>query len=284
MPEKPIQDPRILEAIEACRPASDDLEDPALAFLAERLAADPQLGELFERLQRLDAAVTEAFREVPVPEGLAGRIKARLVAEPQSEGALGQGGPSDQGGETGAPQPVAEVVGPRRRFSRRWLLASATGVAIAALLIVAIVVRTPQHMVYDEGQVLEGAIDFFESDSQQGELVAKVPPPEAFPAGIDFGLSNFPQMRWRHVEGFLGRTGVAYDISRRGGPRANLYVVKCTVSGLPAGLPASPLQNLSRPTGNVSVSAWQAGELLYVLVVEGGPEKYKSYVPLKTWT
>ncbi|MFH1266593.1 MAG: hypothetical protein ABIK89_12765, partial [Planctomycetota bacterium] len=265
--------------------ASDDLEDPSLAFLAERLAADPQLGELFERLQHLDAAVTEAFREVPVPEGLAGRIKARLVAESQAEGALGQGGPSDRGGETGAPQPIAEVVGPRRRFSRRWLLAGATGVAIAALLIVAVVVRDPQPVVYDEGQVLEGAIDCFENDSdEQGELVAKEPPPEAFPAGIDFGLSNFPQMRWRHVEGFLGRTGVAYDISRRGGPRANLYVVKCTVSGLPAGLPASPSQNLSRPTGNVSVSAWQADGLLYVLVVEGGPEKYKSYVPLKTWT
>jgi len=282
MTEKPIRDPRILEAIEACRPASGDLEDPALAFLAERLAADPQLGEVFERLQRLDATVTEAFREVPVPEGLSGRIKARLLAQPQPEGALGHG---DRGEESGSPQPIAEVVGLQRHRSRRWLLAGATAVAIAASLVVAVIVRNPERVVYDEGKVLERAADFFEKDSQQqGKLVGRAPPREAFPSGIDFSLSDFPQMRWRDVKGFLGCTGVAYDISRRGGPRASLYVVKRTVPRLITGLPASPSRNLSRPTGNVSVSAWQTGELLYVLVVEGGPENYRGYVPLKTWT
>ena len=78
MSDQPIQDPRIREAMEACRPGSDDLEDPALVFLAEQLAADPKLGHVFERLQRLDGTVAEAFGDVPVPDGLADRITARL--------------------------------------------------------------------------------------------------------------------------------------------------------------------------------------------------------------
>ena len=78
MNDEPRRDERIAEAIEAYRPGRDDPSDPALAPLVERLAADAELALKHQRLQRLDAALGEAIRDVPVPEGLCQRILDRL--------------------------------------------------------------------------------------------------------------------------------------------------------------------------------------------------------------
>ena len=80
MKNRPIPDERILEAIEACRPGSDDVADPALAYLAAAMAADPELENLYARLQQVDGMLTADFRRVPVPEGLDHRLLERLAA------------------------------------------------------------------------------------------------------------------------------------------------------------------------------------------------------------
>ena len=79
MDHPPKHDERLLEALEACRPGSADLSDPALAHLAAEIAVDPALERLYERLQQIDARVAAAFQEVPVPAGLAERISERLA-------------------------------------------------------------------------------------------------------------------------------------------------------------------------------------------------------------
>jgi len=290
MPDKPIRDPRILEAIEACRPASEDLKDPALAFLATQLEVDPELRELFERCQRVDATLAEAFRDVPVPEGLADRITARLAAVRNGQGASGEGFPSvghesappnGRAATTAVPGPIAQVARTRRRVLRRWLLAGAGGMAVAASLLVALIVARQQPPALERAEVLDGAIEFFDSDwDQVGQLAAESQPPRAYPAGPEFDVAKFPQIRWRLIADFLGCEGVAYDMARPGGARATLYVVKCTVPNLPGGPPLTPL----RTTGNRSVGAWQTGGLLYVLVVEGGNRTYQSFLPRPTWT
>ena len=90
MEDEPIQDVHILEAIEACRPGSNDLSDPGLAFLATELAARAELDDAYERLQRLDAMLAVAFKDVPVPEGLGQRILARLAAaRPPQDASVG---------------------------------------------------------------------------------------------------------------------------------------------------------------------------------------------------
>ena len=280
MSEKPIQDPRFLEAMEACRPESDDLKDPALAFLADRLAADSQLKDVFQRLQCLDAKFAEAFRDVPVPDGLADRITARLAADRGPGGALPE---EHQTGETGVPGPIAQVLKPRKRLSRRRLLAATAGVAVAASVVVALVVGNGGQPVRQPEEVWQGARDFFERDWEEpSELVATSQPPAAYPAGADFGISNFPQIRWRQIRGFLGECkGVAYDMEPPGSPRATLYVVKCKVPGLSFSAPPfAP----SSTTGGRSIGAWQTGGLLYVLVVEGGDRTYRGFLPNPTLT
>ena len=278
MPEQPIHDPRLVEAMEACRPASDDMNDPALAPLASRVAADPRFRDRFERLQQLDVTLAGAFRDVPVPDGLADRITTRLAAARTAEIPLAE---HQAGAETAATEPIAEAAKPRRRLLRRWLVAGVAGAAVAASLLVAFMLPEQQPQVLQPEVVWEGAKDFFETERDAGgQLVAESPPPAEYPTSSDFSVARFPHVRWRPIRDFLGRQGVAYEIGRPGGPRATLYVVQCSVANLPAAPPLSP----ARTTGNRSVGAWQTGELLYVLVVEGGARTYESYLPRRTWT
>jgi hypothetical protein len=260
MEKLPTDDPRLVEAMEACRPGSDDLSEPALAFLAERLAADGELREAFDRLQRVDRAVAEAFRDVSVPDGLADRIAARLSA-------------------AGEAAPSSSIVAAKRgkAVSRRWLVGAAGGAAaVAASIVVAIVVLRPVAPTLTASEVWDGAIVFFVGDHDVGgDLAAETEPPDAYPPGEDFSVSRFPWMRWRRVGDFLGLQGVAYDIGPPGGgPNATLYVVKGRVPGLGSAPPLKP----SRTTRNCSVGAWQADGLLHVLVVEGPPRTYENFV------
>jgi hypothetical protein len=277
MAEPPNRDPRLLEALEACRPGSDDLKDPALAFLAEQLAADPQLAELAERLTRVDSSVAEAFGDVPLPDGLADRIMARLAAANNGQK------PSDavpQPQQTAVEAPSAEAAKRPTRLWPGWVLAGTVAAAVAATVIAALVIPHPPKNL-DQQAVLDGAREFFIVDGDAGsQLVAEVAPPDAYPTDPDFDVRRFPRIRWRSIRGFLGRKGVAYDIGGPGTPRATLYVVQCTVPGLPPATPPQP----SSTTRGVAISAWQRGNLLYVLVVEGEPGIYQRLLPATTWT
>ena len=77
-------------------------------------------------------------------------------------------------------------------------------------------------------------------------------------------IVQMPEIRWRHVEKFLGGPAVAYDLPTNGG-RATLYVIQQEC-------PRSAVDSAAWPnssTGGKSAAAWQAGNMLYVLVVEG---------------
>lgn len=111
-------------------------------------------------------------------------------------------------------------------------------------------------------------MNFFDKDNNQppGELVA---PPVEYPRDI----VKLDGVRWRHVDEFLGDPAVAYDLPTIHG-RATLYVVQRTVTGLPSMPPPSPRSS----TGGRLAAAWQAGNMLYVLVVDGDARMYSSYL------
>ena len=95
-------------------------------------------------------------------------------------------------------------------------------------------------------------------------------PPAEYPLGRD--IVRLQDIRWRHVEKFPGGPAVAYDLPTLGG-RATLYVVDRDVPGLPTRPPDTPMS-----TGGKSAAAWQAGNTLYVLAVEGDAGMYGSYL------
>jgi hypothetical protein len=69
---------------------------------------------------------------------------------------------------------------------------------------------------------------------------------------------------------------VAYDLAGPDEAPAILLVVRVQITGLPKRPPARATW-----TQNRSVAAWQPGELLYVLVVDGPPARYRRLLDLR---
>jgi hypothetical protein len=97
--------------------------------------------------------------------------------------------------------------------------------------------------------------------------------PDGYP--LSSYVHRLPGTMWRPVEGFLHRdlNGVAFDMIQRG-TMATLYAIPVQV----AALPTAPPQRLVMPTGAWATAVWQEGHLLYVLVVHGDEQAYRSFI------
>lgn len=271
MENEPIRDPRLWEAMESCRPGHDDLADPEMAWLARELEASPELVGLHRRLQRLDAAMADAFRDVPVPPGLEARILARLeevsseVPSSQPEVVPATSLPAGLPG-AGAARPLP--------WRRRWLLAGG-GLATAAVVLLVLLGSLPKPTRLAKSEVLHDAIQFYLSDTHEGgHPLAEAAPEYPFSQSLASVVSRrVSEIRWRSLEGFLNRTAVAFDVVGPQGIAATLYVTDCSADELPSEVPLRPMLS----TGETSVSVWQEGGLLYVLVVEGGIPAYERF-------
>ena len=275
MDRKPGHNEQLLEAMESCRPGSDDLRDPALAGLAAAMAIDPQLADRFQQQQRADVAMKAALGDVSIPEGLQRRLLERLAAGQAEKSPL-----SVLADQVAAPAGSATSGSGQRRFSRRWLVMAGAALATAAALVAAVWVGTHPSAAYTPLAAQEKAAEFFQNESPAPSCrLDEVSPPADYPLSRD--VVRTLQVRWRPIQGFLGRKGVAYDLAAPAGPqgpaasRATLYVVSRVIPGLAATRP--PMEPRSATAG-CSTAVWQEGDLLYVLVVEGGPGVYRGYL------
>ncbi len=272
--DQPIRDPRILEALEACRPGSDDISDPSMALLAEKLAVSPHVEDLYDRVQRTDRALAQAFQDVPVPDGLADRILARLAAtSPEPADGLRVLSAAREPAALNEP-PEAAVSTPRRRLHWGWYVATGCA-ALAASLLLAVILNLPRPSADRPEELQHQAIAFFNEDARgTGVLLGIGPPP---PGGYPLSRAipaRARQVRWRSVAGFLGRSGVAYDIAAPSGISGTVYVVQWNLSGLGAGPPPTPML----ATGQRCTAIWQEGDVLYVLVIEGESRDYERFL------
>jgi hypothetical protein len=242
--EKASRNRRIQNALEACRADVRNADDAEFAFLASEMAANPNLTDRYERLQRLDARIALALQDVPVADDLADRVLARLAAEK-----------------------------PRPRVSRRWLLAGSGLLALAAGLLVAVWLGFHGGKPLSEQYVLDEAIRFFENSPAESQHWLSDMPPAEYPFSATIVQTR--ELRWQAITGFLGRRGVVYDLSAPSAGRATLFVVVCAAEGLGS---APMLQPFT--TAGCSASAWREDGLLYILVVQGDPAVYQGHLRL----
>jgi hypothetical protein len=193
----------------------------------------------------IDACLTQAFRNVPVPDGLAERLLAGLA-----------------------------VKQPRR--SRRWLLVGGGMLTAAATLFVAIWLNTPKPTPFSEELALDEAIRLFGAGFDgPGHLLTQQPSPAAFP--LSKLVVRVPGERWQQLSDFLGCQSVVYRLPGPAGTHAALFVI--ANSGISASN-VMPAANPRAGTAGCCASAWQEGNLLYVLVVQGDDSAYRSYLSL----
>jgi hypothetical protein len=278
MSRQPLSRERICDALESCRPGSNDLDAPDLADIAAQVAQNPHWEEVYERIQNIDLKISAAFQDVEIPAGLEQRLLASLkIAEAEDEFSAALKGATAGDADIG---PTAESVAAsaidskskkNRKLSRRWLLASG-GLLAAATILIAIFLGIDNSGGYSKRTALEEAIQFFDADNSAtpGQLLVQVSAPRQFPLSVNVRFSD--KIRWRMVKNFMGKAGVAFDLPTPRGVRATLYAVDRTIPDLPAS-PANPANS-----GGCYVAAWQEDGLVYVLVVRGSQQNYDQYL------
>ena len=241
-----VDDRRIVEAIDACRPGSNDLDAPEMSDLARRLNEDPQVATAFSSLQRWDAKVSVAVGDVLVPQGLQASILATLApAEPD---------------ETVTPLESAS------RSARRAWFGLAVAASVAMVLATAWYASREVRVTADN---LWSQVDHWQQQIDPNAWRSTSSAPAAYPGSARVLGRRFG---WQSV----GPGVVAYDLAGPDGAAAVLLVVRARVAGLPQRPPSRATW-----TQNRSLAAWQSGRLLYVLVVDGPPARYRRLLDLR---
>jgi hypothetical protein len=200
-----------------------------------------------------DIYLTAVFQDVPVPDGLAGRLLERLASDTLAD---------------------RNVCPPVRSYRHQWLVAAGSLLAVAAGLLLALWLGTQRETRVSEQVVLDEAIQSFEAAPKDaGRSVSKEAAPADYPPSRMVALAG--AAKWKPLSGFLGRRGVAYELTGAAGVRAVLYAVDRPVEGLGTTPARRPLT-----TRGCCVSAWEEGGLMYVLVVEGDRKTYERYLNL----
>lgn len=270
---------KILEALDASRPATDDLhsaDHPELAEAAALVNSDSHVQEVHARVQQFDVQIQDAMEAVELPAGLAARMKARLAAGTSvSPAAVSPAAVAEAINQVPAEpsvalaQPTAGVV--LAHESRRHWLATALA-TIAASLVVTLGMwqfwpAVEVELTREELRSLSKEWHASVQDSAAWRTdVASAPADHPFPA--DALLARVQGFQPLALPG--DRHAVAYNVTYRG-QRATVIVYRAAAPGLDLVPPRSPFN-----TQNVCVGLWQRNGLLFALVVEGSPATYRQ--------
>lgn len=253
-----------LQELDGCRPRNDDSVSGE-----ETIVDDPQAAKLLRGRRAFDAAVADAFAQVPLPLGMAARLAAALEAEAATD-------------EAGPLMPAATpaIAAPHTR--RRWLATAGSALAATAAggaLFVWWQNRGRTDLTVE--QVLEASLVFHQRAAvKRGE--AK---PESLAPHSEFPRSRFvtphAEPRVRPLdEPLLGRTGVVYELAPAGEPRASLYVMSERPGLSAPAVPLLPSAPMTHPfkTGGCAMSAWREAHRIVLLVVDGDERRYREYL------
>jgi hypothetical protein len=262
-----MNEQELREALDACRPGSDDLRQPEMASLAAAVDSDPRWQAAWARAQRCDAAIQQAFAEVSVPAGLCERLLA-TVAEPVSAAATSA--------SAVAPAPTMTRVGRAAKawpaWSRRWRFQALALASIAAAVTLLLVFRgTPGRLPELSDEFSQEVITWTEQVQQEAwreDLETAVYP-------LDQAIRATPR-RWAQLATTYDRQTLVYDLTPPGRDFAFAFCIP--VRGRPCTLPALPPAFPFSTTGGVAMGAWQTQDLVYVLVVQGGQNRYQAFM------
>lgn len=284
-------DSRIREQIDSCRPGSEDTDQPELAALADLLEQDSRVRDVLSRSQQLDEAVGEAFREVPVPAGLAARLLTAVGASEdlleQSEATSSADSISDQAVESLAADsaPDADVERSsgdhepaRKRGStrRRLLIAASSAAAMLVVAVYAAVVLNQTDGPTSASQIAELAISWVDAAQQEDWEPAEDAPAKKFPlaAEIEVESGQAAITQWQYLSTRFGKAAT-YDLTPPGKGFVYQFAIRTSEDfSAPQLLPSSPQQN----TQGMCIGVAYRQGMLYVLVVEGDERRYSRFI------
>ena len=271
-----MTDRKIQQAIDACRPGDDDLQLPEMEFLAEAVRSDPEVRRQYERSQQFDAAVSWAFRDVPVPADLGERLLTIVEASPDQSPAAPLEPPSPPSSARDARQDLK----PQRRWPRgirrrTWTVMAGSLAAAAALVGFLLVTQhfggtepTADERLPGEIQAWTDAVvrQGWNDNLQAAELGGRP---------LDRAVRGMPR-RWCQIATDYDARTMVYDLAPPGSDPAVVFCMQSKVR--PSALPNSPPWNAFSATGGLTLGVWRRGNMVYVLVVQGGPRRYREFI------
>lgn len=250
------------ELIEAMLPTSGDwpasgLDATEAAELREAVANDPALAAELSRVQGWDAQLVAAMEDVPVPAGMSQRLLSAVRSTEPST----------------SEEQVVPAKRRESRVSRRVWGAGVVSVIATSLLIAFLLVPAPKTFVESATLIDEMRLELPQLDDAWQASLADAPRTEY--RFDDVALAATPR-RWRRLETSLDGQAIVYDISSPGRKRAFVVVMQAgQVESDMASFPSrEPLSN----TEGICLGAWQRNGLIYVLVVDGTPARFGSFV------
>jgi hypothetical protein len=263
-------------AIEACRPGSDDLSLPEMTQLADALQRELGVRQLYERTQRCDAVIATVVRDVAVPEQLAQRLLDAVgeAAEEQGPPVVDQSPPVpagrvDQSAGSGVP---GRQPGHGRR---RWLRVAVPLIAVSLSLLFTIgYLAQPRPEPKTTERLRAEVHDWREQIVRNGwrnDLAAA--PLNDRPLTGDIVAKP---RRWCRIATRYDSAAVVYDLAGPDRPFAHVYCMR--IDRRHSDLSTTPPLTPYRPTGRVSLGVWRRGQMVYVLAVEGGAERYGEFL------
>jgi len=256
-------DPRhIFESLDACRTGSDDLENPELKPVADRVDADPAWRQLQKQLAATDEKLAAAVHDVPLPDGLADRLLARLTSapadpQPQTTGSQDPTAPAEA-------NPPRRLERPRRPIPRPvWAAAAVAAAVLLAAAAASFFWRSAPQLTWETVDSLayqwyEQLSDRWRAPGQEGDGPAYELPPE---------VRVFAR-RWQPLPNPVDAQAVAFRLASQGNETAVLLVIGTHVEGVPSTPTNKPIFSQGR-----CVVSWQDADHLYVLIIENGTER-----------
>lgn len=251
MNEKPLR-----EALEACRPGSDDLSLPELADLARAAGESSVWRDALASVRQSDEAISRALQDVDIPAGLEHRLLAAVEAQADAD--------ASQTALTGTVSPAQ----PRRVSRRTWLtLASAlaAGVILAAWGVQQwrrAPVLAPENLGFEALAWSQNLTDEWRETSEARGLNRP----------LDRQVRYAPR-GWQSLDTNHDATAVAYDLTR---PRGTAILFVLAPAAIPDDLNTSATRIPS--TGGWGAAAWKSGAFVYVLLVEERRQKLDDFL------
>jgi len=257
-------DKRIREAIEACRPGSEDLLAAELADASRAVNEDPQARQIADRVQAWDRSIGASLDQVDVPADLAARIMQRLALSGATAESPLASVVSAASQPAIAPDDAVELSRQTRWSRRHWLGAAALGLSAALLVLAA-------GFWLRQGSDLPLEVL---AERWQEELGPKWESPDQVPANLPPAEAiRIQPARWQWIGRFTPTPVVAYELVHPVAGKAMLYVTEMTRAGLPGVPPLTPQWR----SGGQAVGYWHSGDKVYVLVVPD-ERSYRAFV------
>lgn len=268
-----MDEKRIRELIDACRPGSEDLADDAMQELNDVLNTDAGTRELYEQTQANDDAIRTALHQVNVPDDLASRLMERLASDLDLvQDSVPSHLEDDTQVEVTSESAADGVKSYRGWTRRRWLAmaALASAATIGGLLLVPRLLTTSMNA----SELSHIALEWIDAldETWNEDLTAA---PERLPMSDQLAAWPSGWQTWRTPPPLDDNNTVYRLIPPFASGKAAVLFVAARPNRIQDLATTPPPEPLADTFGRAS-GVWQEDDRLYVLVVPGGKRQYQS--------